>query len=99
MPVSALRCFRGSGRVRPLHLWQRSDLAFQYLFDLPAVDAQFLKEEIRDVFPHLEDTGQQVLRFDGLLSPCLYKVDGFLNGLLGLDGKFVKKSWLFPFYI
>ena len=94
-PCQHFVAFAAQVGFAPLHLWQRSDLAFQYLFDLPAVDAQFLKEEIRDVFPHLEDTGQQVLRFDGLLSPCLYKVDGFLNGLLGLDGKFVKSHGCF----
>ena len=38
-PCQHFIAFAAQVRFAPLDLWQRSNLAFQYLFDLPAVDS------------------------------------------------------------
>ena len=82
-----------------LHAGQRGNLALQHLFHLAAVDPQFLEEEVRDILSDFEDAGQQMFRFDGLLAASLHEVDCLLDGLLCLDGEFVKCHGGSPFYV
>ena len=98
-PCQHFVAFAAQVRFSALHFRERCDLAFQDLFDLSAVDTQLLEQEVRDIFSHFEDSGQQVLRFDSLLPSRLHEVDGFLDGFLGLDGKFVKCHGCSPLFI
>ena len=98
-PCQHFVAFAAQVRFSALHFRERCDLAFQDLFNLSAVDTQLLEQEVRDIFPHFEDSGQQVLRFDGLLSSCLHEVHSLLDGFLSLDGKFVKCHGCSPLFI
>ena len=61
---------------------------YEHLY-LLAVDAQFLEQEVGDVLGLMDDSRQQVHRFDGLLAIALRRVDSLLDCLLRLDGKLV----------
>ena len=72
------------------NLRQRGNLAVEHSFYLLSVYAKLLENEVRYVFAHLQHTGKQMLRLDGLLSAALNQVHRFLHCLLRFDCKVVK---------
>ena len=84
-------------RLSSLHLGQATYLCVHGLLHGGGVESQLLEDESGDLFGSLQDTAEQVLRLNGLLSLSLCALDGFLHGLLSLDGVFVHVHVLSPF--
>ena len=72
-------------------------MSVEYGFYLLAVYAEFLENEVRYIFAHLQQTCHQMFRLDGLLSTALYQIYRFLHCLLRFDCKVVKVHILFSF--
>ena len=83
-------CLAAQVRFATGHLGQGVDLFVNdYCYLLP-VHAQFLEDEIGDVFTRLHYSLHDVDGFNRLLSPALHQIYGFLHRFLGFDGKIVK---------
>lgn len=79
------------------YLGQRINLLVQYKCYLLTVHAQFLEDEVGDIFTYFHHALKYMHGLDGLLSTALYQVHSLLHCFLRFNGKVVKVHILFSF--